>query len=172
MTPCPDGNTEKEAAVASAEVRNSRRLKLFHWAIEFSSTDQFKICMEMFCVSKGVYRRTPAISQRAIKSKYRACGTSTLSWLMRFIGWRPALFAHFAGARNLRNVFACIPHGEVRAIRMMKHQRADARLRIHHEALGELHADLFRFQELPNPSLVFQCGARGIAEAVTLPSIP
>jgi hypothetical protein len=32
---------------------------------------------------------------------------------------------------------------EVRAIGMLEHQRADAGFRIHHEALGKLHADLF-----------------------------
>src|SRR5271169_6590834 len=48
MTRCPGGEMEKEAAVASAEVRNSRRLKLFHWPIEFSSTERFKISIEMF----------------------------------------------------------------------------------------------------------------------------
>ncbi len=39
-----------------------------------------------------------------------------------------------------------ISHREVRAIRVMKRQGAHAGFRVHHEALGKLHADFFRLQ--------------------------
>jgi len=48
------------------------------------------------------------------------------------------------------SILTYVSHGEIRAVRVMKNQRADARLRVHHEALSELHADLFRLQELPD----------------------
>ena len=42
--------------------------------------------------------------------------------------------------------FAEVANAEVRAIRVMKYQRAHARFRIHHEPLGELHANFLRLQ--------------------------
>ena len=70
-----------------------------------------------------------------------------------------------------RTVLTRIPNGEVGAIRMLKHKRTHAGLRIHHEALRQLHADLFRPQQLPNSRLIFQIRARRIAKAVSLPAV-
>src|SRR5208337_5480812 len=48
--------------------------------------------------------------------------------------------------------------GEVGAIRMVEHQRADAGFGLHHHALGEPHASLFRAQQLEKPLLIVQVG--------------
>src|ERR1700756_1422867 len=67
--------------------------------------------------------------------------------------------------------FAVFANAEIRAVRVMQHQRAHARFRIHHEALRKLHADFFRLQELPKPRLILEMGARWIAKAVALPAV-
>lgn len=43
---------------------------------------------------------------------------------------------------------------EIRAIRMLEHQRAHARFRFHHHALGQMAADVFRPQQGEQPLLV------------------
>src|SRR5258708_13842905 len=62
-------------------------------------------------------------------------------------------------------------HREIDTVRMMENQRAHAGFRIHHDTLGQLHADLFRLEELPDRDLVFQIGARGVAKAVPLAAV-
>src|SRR6266852_5953620 len=54
---------------------------------------------------------------------------------------------------------------------MVKHQRADTGLGIHHHAFGELHANLPRLEQLPETRLVVEVRAGGIAEAVALPAV-
>src|SRR5580693_7767599 len=65
-----------------------------------------------------------------------------------------------------------IAYTEIGAIGMMKYERAYAGFWVHHEALGELHADFFRLEELPHSGLVLEIGARGITEAIALAAIP
>src|SRR5207244_5413693 len=60
---------------------------------------------------------------------------------------------------------------KVRAIGMVEHQRAHARLRVHHHAVGEPHADIFGLQQLPEALLVVEVRARRITEAVALAAI-
>src|SRR5258708_26616751 len=64
-----------------------------------------------------------------------------------------------------------LSHTEIRAIRVMKRQRAHARFRVHHETFRELHADLFRPQTLPDSRLIFQVRASRIPKAVSLPAL-
>ena len=42
--------------------------------------------------------------------------------------------------------FASLLRHEVRAVRVMEHQRAHARLRLHHHPFRQLHADVLRTQ--------------------------
>ncbi len=44
-----------------------------------------------------------------------------------------------------------VRRGEIGAIGMMEHQRADARLRIHHHSFGQAHADFVGVEQLPDP---------------------
>src|SRR5262249_50238394 len=60
---------------------------------------------------------------------------------------------------------------KITAIGMMEDQRADAGFRIHHEAFGELNADFFKPQELPDAGLILQIRANRITEAVALTAI-
>src|SRR5215475_9652430 len=60
---------------------------------------------------------------------------------------------------------------KITAVGMMEDQRADAGFRIHHEAFGELNADFFGPQELPDAGLILQVGASRITEAVALAAI-
>ena len=60
---------------------------------------------------------------------------------------------------------------EVSAIRVVEHQRAHAGFRIHHHALGEVHADVFGVEQSEEALLVVQVGAGRIAEAVTLAAV-
>ena len=72
---------------------------------------------------------------------------------------------HFDGSRanrgrtttrdRLRVLFPALARRKVHAIGMVKHQRAYARFRVHHEAFGQLHADVFGLGQLPQPLLVF-----------------
>ncbi len=54
---------------------------------------------------------------------------------------------------------------------MMEHERAHAGFWVHHEAFGQLHANLLRLQQLPDAGLILQGGAGGVAEAVAAASI-
>ena len=60
---------------------------------------------------------------------------------------------------------------KIGAVWMMEYQGTDTGLRIHHEPLGQLHADFLRPQQLPDARLVFEIGARRIPEAVALAAI-
>src|SRR5579864_9259837 len=62
--------------------------------------------------------------------------------------------------------------GEVGAIGMVEHQRADAGFRFHHHAFGELHADFFWAQQFPDTLLVVEIWACGVAEAVAFAAVP
>jgi hypothetical protein len=55
-------------------------------------------------------------------------------WLLRVGGW--------------------VSYAEIGAVRVMEGERADAGFRVHHHALGELHADFLRTQQLPNAHLI------------------
>ena len=55
---------------------------------------------------------------------------------------------------------------------MVKCQRAHACLRVHHESLGQFHADFFRPQQLPNACLVLQVRTRRIPKTVALAAVP
>jgi hypothetical protein len=54
---------------------------------------------------------------------------------------------------------------------MMEDQAADARFRIHHHPVGQLHADLLGLQQLEDPALIVEVRARRIPEAVALAAI-
>ncbi len=61
------------------------------------------------------------------------------------------LLRHIAHSRNVTpepgsRHFSPIAHAEITAIRMLKHHRTHAGLRIHHESFGKLHANFFRAQ--------------------------
>src|ERR1051325_3776587 len=79
-----------------------------------------------------------------------ACSLRTRRWLLRFGG---------------------VAHGKVSAIGVMEDQCADAGFGIHHESFRELHADFFGLQQFPDGGLIFQVGARGIAETIALASV-
>ena len=49
---------------------------------------------------------------------------------------------------------------------MGEHDGADAGFGVHHEAFGQVHADVFGAEQLEQPCLVFQVGAGRVAEAV------
>ena len=51
---------------------------------------------------------------------------------------------------------------------MVEYQRADAGFGFHHHALGEVHAGLFRPQQLEEALLIVQVGTRRVAKAVAL----
>src|SRR5687768_4993739 len=53
---------------------------------------------------------------------------------------------------------------EVLGFRMMEDEGRDGGLRVHHEALGELQADLRRIEQVEEDALVSQLRARGIPE--------
>src|SRR5579864_7771198 len=61
---------------------------------------------------------------------------------------------------------------EVRAVGVVEHHGADARLRVHHHALGQVHADFFGLQQRPEALLVIEVGTCGIPEAVPLAAVP
>src|SRR5882762_9317531 len=67
--------------------------------------------------------------------------------------------------------FGSITDAEISAVRMMEHHRADASFRVHHHPFGQLHADFFRLQKLPEADLVVEVGASRISKAVALPAI-
>src|SRR5579862_453757 len=62
--------------------------------------------------------------------------------------------------------FRDFARSEVSAVRVMEDQRAHAGLRFHHHAFREMDADIIWPEQLPNPLLIIQIGARRIAEAV------
>src|SRR5262249_39122217 len=59
----------------------------------------------------------------------------------------------------------------IHAIRMVKDQRTHARLRLHHHAFGQTHADLLWMQQLPDPLLIVKVLTRAVSEAVPLATI-
>src|SRR5439155_17656672 len=67
--------------------------------------------------------------------------------------------------------FWSIPDGDIRAIRVLKYNCTDACFRVHHAAVGQLHADFFWLQSSPNPCLILEIRPRRIAEAVTLSTV-
>src|ERR1700733_10673547 len=77
----------------------------------------------------------------------------------------------FYGIEFSRHRFDFFAHREVSAIRMMENKRADARLRLHHHSLGEMNADFFRMQQLPDALLIVHVGARAVAKTITLAAI-
>src|SRR5215472_13905273 len=79
--------------------------------------------------------------------------------------------ANLSGECNYYLAFISISHTEICAVRMLEHERAHAGLRIHHESFGELHANLFGPQNLPDARLILQVRAGRIPEAVTLAAI-
>ena len=54
---------------------------------------------------------------------------------------------------------------------MMKYERTHRCFRIHHEAFGQLYADVFGVQKLPDAGLVFERGTGRVAEAVPVSAI-
>jgi hypothetical protein len=66
----------------------------------------------------------------------------------------------------LRLQFVAIPDAEVRAIWVVKQQRAGARFLIRHESIGELHAELFQPQQFPDACLILEIRTRRMTEAV------
>ena len=60
---------------------------------------------------------------------------------------------------------------EVCGFGVMEDDGGDARLRIHHAAVGQLHADLLRPQHTEEDLLVLEPGAGGVTERVPLPVI-
>src|SRR5580658_1100007 len=54
---------------------------------------------------------------------------------------------------------------------MMEHQRADARLWIHHHSFGQMHADFLGAQKHPYPSLVLKIWASRITEAISFAAV-
>src|ERR1035441_2507601 len=51
---------------------------------------------------------------------------------------------------------------------MVEDEGADAGLRLHHHAFGQLHADIAGLEQLPHALLIVQIGTRRVAEAVAL----
>jgi hypothetical protein len=94
---------------------------------------------------------------------------------MQALGIQPRflinLNAENIGIRYFCLCFGGFPHRKVRIIRLMKHQCADAGFGIHHHPFGELHANIFRFQKLPDPGLVLKVRARRITETVALAAV-
>src|ERR1700734_3111543 len=75
------------------------------------------------------------------------------------------------GAYTLRSGIGGVADREIRAIRMLEHERTDTGLRIHHESLGQLDANFFGPQQLPNRSLIVEVRARRITKTVALAPI-
>src|ERR1700738_3554957 len=69
------------------------------------------------------------------------------------------------------STISTFPYPKIGAIRVMKHDCAYARFRIHHEALGQLDANLFRAQQFPERRLILQVRASRISKAVTLSAV-
>src|SRR5260370_32987960 len=67
--------------------------------------------------------------------------------------------------------FRSIADAEVRAVRMMKSQGADTGFRFHHHPSGQLHADFFRLEKLPEANLTCKVGAIGMAKPVRPPAM-
>src|SRR6266480_961101 len=67
--------------------------------------------------------------------------------------------------------FCGLPHREIRAIRVVKDDCADARFRIHHKTFRQLNSNFFRSQQFPDPSLILKIGTRRITKAVAFPPI-
>src|SRR5882724_12870830 len=76
-------------------------------------------------------------------------------------------FLNFRRAKTLR----VVTHTKVSAVRMLKRKRAYTRFRIHHEPYRQLHADIFRLQQFPEPSLVLKVRTCRIAEAISLATV-
>src|SRR6266545_2832427 len=66
---------------------------------------------------------------------------------------------------------ALLLHPEIPRIRMVEHERRDARLGVHHVSLGELDADLLRPQSVEQLPLEREVGTGRIAEAVALAAV-
>ena len=64
-----------------------------------------------------------------------------------------------------------VADGEIRAIRMVEDQRANAGFGVHHHAFREMDTNFFGFQEHPYAGLVVEIRAGGIAEAVTFAAV-
>src|SRR6476469_4987329 len=62
-------------------------------------------------------------------------------------------------------------YGKVGRSWMMKHERRDAGLGIHHETIGELHADLTWVEQAPDGGLIVEPGAGRIPEGVALAAV-
>src|SRR5689334_5376072 len=69
--------------------------------------------------------------------------------------------------RTRLHMATSLRHREVARLRMVKHQRRDRRLGLHHAAVGELHADLLGPERLEELLLILEARAGGVAERVT-----
>src|SRR5579859_8272125 len=81
---------------------------------------------------------------------------------------------NLAGVKRKRlnqHFFGFFARREIGAIRVVKYQRADARLGLHHHALGELYADFVRLQQFPDALLIVQIRTSGIPKAVALAAV-
>src|SRR5690606_11741597 len=63
-------------------------------------------------------------------------------------------------------------HPEVARLRMVDHQRRDARFGIHHVAFGELDADVRGLERRKQGTLAFEIGTGRVAEGVALAAVP
>ena len=59
-----------------------------------------------------------------------------------------------------------VTRAKIRAVRVMKNECRNAGLRVHHKSLCQLNADIFGLKKFPNPRLILQRRAGGVAEAV------
>src|SRR5207249_4381637 len=80
---------------------------------------------------------------------------------------------NFPGVKRDLNqhFFRFFTRSEVGAVRMVEYERANARLGLHHHALGELYADFVRLQQFPDALLIIQIGTCRIPKAVALAAI-